>query len=415
MRSAALAVLAASAAAAAGCGGSSAPSEPASRSSERGSVLASVWNGRSLLARVDAVTLQPRGHALDLGEPPLASGARAPGGGRLALGSGDGARLTIVDLRRMRRLAMLDFGPKGYVAGLAWPSPRRVVAALSGTRVEILVIDPDSRTVVQRHRLKGAVLRSARVQDGLVLLLSPAGGIGPATLALATPAELRTVTLPVEAGVDPPAVFEPGLAVSADGRLAVVVAGGASAVTVDLRTLAVAQHELSHHVSLLGRLRSWLEPAASAKGPLEGPVRSAAWIAGGRIAVAGWDFRRTGERTVSEAAGLRLIDTRNWSVRTLERGASETVLAGDTVLAYGGTSGPGGLRGIGLRGFDSDGRERFHLFGDRYVGGVAVVDRHAYVSNQSASETTIEVVELATGRVVRTVRRSTYLEVLQLD
>ena len=57
-----------------------------------------------------------------------------------------------------------------------------------------------------------------------------------------------------------------GLAVSPDGRRALVVPGGARVLEVDLRTLAVAERELSEPVSLLGRLRSWLEPAALAKG-----------------------------------------------------------------------------------------------------------------------------------------------------
>jgi hypothetical protein len=116
-----------------------------------------------------------------------------------------------------------------------------------------------------------------------------------------------------------------------------------------------------------------------------------------------------------EAAGVRLIDVRSWSVRTLAGGAGAAAVAGERLLAYGGTQGPGGLRGIGLRGFGHDGRERFHLFGDRFVAVATALGRYAYVSEQSQNETTIEIVDLASGRVVRTVRKNAYVELLRFD
>jgi hypothetical protein len=348
MRSAAVAVLAALASIGSASGAPEVASDLGSRLPPRATVLAYVWDGRPLLVRVDAVTLRARSRTVDLGKPPISTWVRSPGGERLVLGSGDRARLTLVDL-----------DPKGYVAGLAWPTPRRVVAALSGMRTEIVVVDAITRRVVRRHRLAGTVTQAARSPGGLVLLLSPHDRVGRATLAVATRTQLRTAMLPLEAGTDPPAVFGPGLAVSGDGRHALVVVGGARALEVDLRTLVVAERHLSEPVSLLGRLRAWLEPAAVAKGPLEGPIRSAAWIGRDRVVVAGSNYRPTGERsTVSEAAGARLIDVRDWSVRTLAGGASTAVATGDTVLAFGGTQGPAGLRGIGLRGFGRDGRER---------------------------------------------------------
>jgi hypothetical protein len=414
IRWAPLAVIAAVVALAAGSGGlaSRQPAETA----DRASVLAYVWEGRPLLVRVDPLTLQPRGRALELGKAPISTWARSPEGGRLVLGSGDGARLLFADLRTMRRLGALSFGAKGYVAGLAWPSARRVVVALSGMRGEIVVVDPQTRRVVQRRSLPGTVLHTARWEGGLVLLLAPVDTIGAATLAVVAPGGVRTVRLPLDAGTGPPAVAQPGLAVSPDGSRAVVVPDGSRVLDVDLRTLAVAERDLSEPVSLLGRLRAWLEPAALAKGPLEGPVRSAAWLPGDRIAVAGWNYRQIGDRAmVSEAAGLRLIDTRDWSVRTLAEGATAVAAAGDSLLAFGGTQGPEGFRGIGLRGFGTDGREQFQLFGGRFVPSVTAVGRYAYAAEQSETRTRIEVVDLVSGRVVRTVRRNAYLEVLRVD
>jgi hypothetical protein len=418
MRQLALAFLAIVAALTApSCGGNGLAAEPASRSGDA-SVLAYEWQGKPVLVRVDAETLETRSRALDLGQPPISTWVRSPEGHRLALGSGDDVhvRLMFADLRPMRWVSRRDLGPRGYVAALAWPSPRRVVAALSGTHVEILVVDPETGRLLAEHRLPGLVTRAARSPAGLVLLLSPNDRIGRATLALATPVGVRTATLPLETGVSPPAVSEPGLAVSSDGRRALIVPGDAGVLEVDLRTLAVAERELSEPVSLLGRLRSWLEPTALAKGPLEGPVRSGVWISGDHVLVAGSNYRPNGDRgTVSEAAGVRLIDTRNWSVQTLVEEASDALVAGDVLLAFGGTQGPAGLRGIGLQGFGLDGGERFHLFEDRFVAIVAAVGQYAYVSEQSESETRVNVVDVTSGRVVRTLRKQTYFDVLQLD
>ena len=290
------------------------------------------------------------------------------------------------------------------------------MAALSGTRAEVVVVDPDTRRLVARHRVAGVVSRASRSRGGLVLLVAPPDRLGPATLAVATPRMLRTVELPLEIGVDPPAVAEPGLAVSPDGRRAVVVGRGNHLLEVDLHSLAVTERELAEPVSLLGQLRSWLEPAARAKGPLDGPVRSAAWVGRDRVVVAGWNYRPTGERTmIAAAAGVTVIDTRDWSVRTVAGDASAAVVAGDTILAFGGTHGPTGLRGVGVQGFGADGRRRFHLFGNRFVGSVRAVGRYAYVSQQSEAETRIDVVDVTSGRLVRTVRKQTYMDVLQVD
>jgi DNA-binding beta-propeller fold protein YncE len=416
MRQVALPVLAIFAAlTAVSCGGDGSAPESALRSGGA-SVLAYDWQGKPVLVRVDAVTLETRSRGLDLGQPPISTWVRSPEGDRLALGSGDGARLMFADLKPMGWISRRDLGPRGYVAALAWPRPRRVVAALSGTHVEVLVADPETGRVLSQHRLPGLVTRAARPPAGLVLLVSPNDRIGRATLVVATPAGVRAATLPLETGVSPPAVAEPGLAVSPDGRRALVVPGDARVLEVDLRTLAVVERELSEPVSLLGRLRSWLEPAALAKGPLEGPVRSAVWVSGDRVLVAGSNYRPNGDRgMVSEAAGVRLIDTRTWTVRTLAEEASAGLVAGDMLLAFGGTQGPVGLRGVGLRGFGLDGGERFHLFEDRFVAVVAAVGQYAYVSEQSESETRVDVVDITSGRVVRTARKQTYFDVLQLD
>ena len=70
------------------------------------------------------------------------------------------------------------------------------------------------------------------------------------------------------------------------GSRALVVPAGNRVAEVDLETLEVRYHELSEPVSLLGRLRDWLQPAAHAK-TIDGPDRNAVWLESGLVAVSG--------------------------------------------------------------------------------------------------------------------------------
>jgi hypothetical protein len=89
---------------------------------------------------------------------------------------------------------------------------------------------------------------------------------------------------------------------------------------------------LSQPVSLLSRLRGWLDPAADAKISF-GWSREADWLGDGLVAVSGSDYHGLS----STPAGLKLIDTEAWGVRTLEPGASVHRLAEGTLFALGGT------------------------------------------------------------------------------
>jgi hypothetical protein len=89
---------------------------------------------------------------------------------------------------------------------------------------------------------------------------------------------------------------------------------------------------LSQPVSLLSRLRDWLDPAADAKISF-GWSREADWLRGGLVAVSGSDYHGLS----STPAGLKLIDTEALGVRTLEPGASVHRLAEGTFFALGGT------------------------------------------------------------------------------
>jgi hypothetical protein len=115
---------------------------------------------------------------------------------------------------------------------------------------------------------------------------------------------------------------------------------------VDLRSLGVAWHRIEPRAGLLRRLAAWLLPAAEAKS-VHGPVRMAAWLGDGRLAVWGQDeskpvVRGSTLETWLRPAGLRLIDTRTWRATTIHPHASAAVWAGGRLLAFG--SGPAGCR-----------------------------------------------------------------------
>jgi hypothetical protein len=150
--------------------------------------------------------------------------------------------------------------------------------------------------------------------------------------------------------------------------------------------------------SLLDRLRELLEPSAAAASAEVGAVRRAAWIGDGRIALSGYDADAVwrpdgsveGER---RPAGLHVIDTRDWSVRTLDERASSFVAATGLLL----TSGPGGR---GLAAYSPEGRDTFHVLGDRHVEVVATAGSLAYV--RAPPEPALQVVDVTRGRVIGT-------------
>jgi hypothetical protein len=78
--------------------------------------------------------------------------------------------------------------------------------------------------------------------------------------------------------------------------------------------------------------------AAAAKGDVDAWWREATWVGNGRIAVSGEHFRPSRGRRVPDGPvpfGVRLIDTSDWSITTLDARSSVMHVSGDTVLAYG--------------------------------------------------------------------------------
>jgi hypothetical protein len=282
--------------------------------------------------------------------------------------------------------------------------------------VEAVVVDPIARRVVSRRSLGGSLQGFARTENGLHLLLGPGSGIGPARLVV-FPARGKIRVVGLE-GV--PAGFEqelergflvdhyetPGLAVDQAGGRAFVVAANAVVAEIDLETLAVGYHRVDETRSLLGRLRNWLEPSADAKGASDGSLRNAVWLGEGLLATSGWDdhasFDVDGNQSqTTTAAGVALVDTRTWSKRTIDPGATAVSLVEDLLLVYGSrwNSWTGDFEGVGLGVFDLAGQKRFELFGSQSVGDVQVLGRLAYVSFDDAP-CLGRIVDLHSGRVL---------------
>jgi hypothetical protein len=370
---------------------------------------------RSALVRLDPDTLRPgSGGRVDAGAEGCASRAGgsacwsappwsfSPDRSRLALGrnlEGVAQSLRVVDVARMRTTA--DIAIAGGAIGLvAWPAGERLLAVQETCCRELeqlLVVDVAGRRVVARRPLGGTVLRAARTPHALLLLVAPARRVGPARLAVIddrgavrfaplaqTPAGER-LTDPVRFRLEQSI---PGLAADPQGGHAYVVGAGPVA-DVDLASLAVSYHDLTRPISLLGRLRDWLDPAAYAK-EVSGPTRTASWLGDGVLAVAGSDETPSGQ---VRPAGLSLIDTRHWSVRTIDRGATDVSVAGDLLLATSSAA-------TGLTAYAFDGTTRFRAFDGRQAWIEALDGRRAYVGvvRPGATADTTRVLDLATGR-----------------
>jgi hypothetical protein len=334
-------------------------------------------------------------------------------GSRLALGRNEslGVRsLRLVDVARMRVTEdlRLSGGPVGL---LAWLAPRRLLAVQEvccAERQRLLAVDLRTGRVVLRRDLRGSVVGVARSPRRLVMLIAPAKAIGPARLAVADRlGAVRVLRLGrVLAGTrllgrsgHRTAQRLPGLAVDTPGRRAFVVEPGRVA-EVDLGSLAVSYHELAQAA---GRP----ERAVDAKTG-NSRTRVARWLGDDRLAVTGADEQsftdaRGREQHRIRPAGLSLVDKRSWSVRVVDAGASELVVAGDLLLATGvsSDSATGERRGMGLAAYGLDGDRRFGLFAGREAWVQTVHAGRAYVvvSRPNGRPEPTRVLELATGRV----------------
>jgi hypothetical protein len=387
---------------------------PGGRPAARPAVVLGVAyeDGARKLVRVAPMSLRPLpGRRLRLRRP-LEAWALSPDDRRLAAVSHRGSVLRLIDVARMRTVGRVRTLARGSPAAVVWPRRDRlwIVLAASGCcavgTTTVVTVDAIAQRVLARRRLAGGLARVAASPDGPVLLLAPPTIIGPAWLAsVDADGAVEEVHLDgVSAGLMPtelaPSVERvrmPALAVDSDGRRAYVVASRPYVVEVDLRRRRVRGHRLVARTSLADRLRELLEPSAEAYARV-GPVRNAAWIGAGGIALSGYDDDAVwrsdgGVEGARRPAGLHVIDTRDWSIRTLDERAGAFVAAAGLLL----TSGPDGR---GLTAYSPDGGERFHVLDGRHVEIVASAGSLAYV--RTPPEPALQVVDLAHGRVIGT-------------
>jgi hypothetical protein len=334
--------------------------------------------------------------------------AFSPDPSLLALGSGRTSSLVVVDLSAMRLLDKLD---TRFTSALAWLSARRLLLiehAYGSLRARVIHVGPRGLRPVWGWPLPAhtSTLGVVSARGYVVLLLSPEGELGPARLAVVAADGVRTVTLDrIQAGwtsFDPAAPLSilrsshPGLAVDAAGGRAFVVPGAGPVAEIHLSDLSVEYHSLEETAAR--------RPADGGPGngaPSEGVHRQAAWLGHGIVAVAGEDHRSEegpdGLVQTTAPAGLRLVDTRTWSVRTLDD-AAVSFTRSDGLLI--GTSfGPGRFSV-----YDADGRllSRSTL---PPASGLQVAGAHAYVTlGNEYGRHRVRVVDLRTGATLRTVR-----------
>jgi hypothetical protein len=182
----------------------------------------------------------------------------------------------------------------------------------------------------------------------------------------------------------------PGFAVDPGGTVAFAVTAGNRVVSVDLPRLTASTHVLAPRT---------VQRAAKS---LEGPQRHARWVGDGLLAVSGMDWSRTADKKVSAlAAGVRLVDTRTWTTRTLDAGASAFSLAPGLVLTYGGSWSGATSSYTGVHAYALDGELRWSLYEgqDAYApvrGSLAYVQRNVGTNKPVH----IDVVDPGTGAIL---------------
>jgi hypothetical protein len=342
--------------------------------------------GDSQLVRLDPSSLRalrgPKVDVLDWG----GAWAFSPDRSRIALGTGCQAgvslgTLQLVDVRRMRSAACFVIG--GYGGGsrtIAWPTPNRVLVA-THSPLQVVFIDARARRIVQRTPLQGVWLSGARAGNRMVVLTGPTRDRSERLVVANARGSVRSVA------VDAPRATD--FVVDPSGQRAYLVSAGTVA-DVDLDTLTVAYHELREPVSLFRRALAWLLPAAQAK-EYHLEHRRTLWLGGGLIASFGSDIRYEDRRFSSVPTGLRLIDTRDWTVRMVDERVSHALLAGDVLLAAGDET--------GLVAYNLNGSKRYELFRGRSVAPLESFGGKAWIGVRRPSGV-FKIVDVRNGRVI---------------
>ena len=138
---------------------------------------------------------------------------------------------------------------------------------------------------------------------------------------------------------------------------------------------------------------------------MNGPMRYGKWLGDGLVAVTGTDesaaIDANNQMVASGSpAGLAIVDTRDWTIRMLDRGANAVVPTDGLLLATGSswTTQSNKPTGMGLAAYGSDRALRFRLFAGAAAWVGVVSGGRAYVYRNGGE--TASVVDLASGEVV---------------
>jgi hypothetical protein len=288
--------------------------------------------GRHRLAWFDPATLtQLAGRKVSTASEGLCSWSFSPDRAQLAFSDCNGT-LAFANVRAMKPAGSMYVTARlGSVDGLAWLRPDRLLATGHvDTATTLLVIDPARHRIVRRVELDRETWGRTVAGDRAVYLLAPWGAYAPAQIAVAdADGNVRTATIDritvgtvFDEGETDPTSHESGagFAVDPDGGHAYVVSPDLLVADVDLSTLTVSYHG----------------PTRTLAKFQDGPQRYARWLGDGLLAVSGADCRTTGTGSNRDSActpyGLYVVDTRTWTVRTIDPAAEFFALAQDALL-----------------------------------------------------------------------------------
>jgi hypothetical protein len=337
------------------------------------------------VVQLDPLTLKPLSRAAPTGAPNVGLVGRF--GVRAAFTTGSAA---IRFLNHMTMRWEFRVAYPGAPAETVWNFADRMVTVTQSSTAEMIIVDPTKRRLAAFRSLGGSLSATATTRDQIVAVVAPLEGIGAAKLVVIDDrGHIQTARLPgIQAGTetvstDPYTLryARPALAIDSTGKRAVVIAADGNIADVRLDTLATASHSVS------SRSLTAVRKMAS------GTSRTALWINSTTLALTGTDVSFNADGQHSTPAGLTLIDTRDWSARSVDTTTSGIAFSGVALLAFGGTS---------VAGYSIDGDLRYRLFGDRPVWGVdCIAGSFAYFADPTGKRFTI--VDTLTGAIVGTV------------
>jgi hypothetical protein len=356
-------------------------------------LLGFIGQGRALsVVKLDASTLKPISKSVPTGSSQSVYVARSPGRGRRVVFSTNSAALRFLDLDTMRWDGRVAY--PGRPAAALWNYANRLVTVIGGEVVVVDAVKQRTRTV---RTIDGFIWEATTTRDRIVAVVAPIDGIGPAKLAVVDDlGRVRVAPVPqILVGnetLNNASLFRfesPALAVDPLGRDAVVISANGTVVEVRLDTLAATVNA--------SRTPAMVRKNAS------GSSRTALWLNSTTIALTGLDASFDSSVQRSTPAGLTLIDTRDWSRRTLDSQTSALALppygngcliCSGVLLAYGED---------GIAGYDFDGRQRYRVLQGASTRPAFVAGSYAYLG----SGTHYTIVDTFTGSVVHTVDTKT--------